>query len=93
MSKTYVRTSRKSKDGVKGQAKLVLDALDMRGEGTVEELTGDIKELGLVTRQAPERITSYYLCIFKKQGLVTVRETPDPVEDAGAKVEVEELEG
>jgi hypothetical protein len=80
MAKTFVRTERASKE-LKGQAALVLEALDAaEGPQTVEQLTATIKDLGLVTRQAPERITSYYLCIFKKQGLVRVVE-PEPSTD------------
>jgi hypothetical protein len=72
MAKTmFVRTERENTKNLKGQAALVMEALEMRTEpATVEVLTEDIKELGLVTRQDPTRITAYYLCIFKKQGLV-----------------------
>ena len=77
MAKQFVRTERQAKE-LKGQAALVLEALDNAdGPATVEQLTATIKDLGLVTRQAPERITSYYLCIFKKQGVVRVVE-PEP---------------
>jgi len=77
MAKQFVRTERQAKE-LKGQAALVLEALDnANGPATVEQLTATIKDLGLVTRQAPERITSYYLCIFKKQGVVRVVE-PEP---------------
>lgn len=77
----FARTKKTMGRALKGQAALVLEALDARDgvPATVEALTKDIVDMGLVTRQAPDRITSYYLCIFKKQGLVRLQtiETPD----------------
>ena len=89
MAKTvFERTEREAKP-MKGQAALVLEAIETATEPqTVEQLTATIVDLGLVTRQLPERITSYYLCIFKKMGLVrTVA-----VEDVEPLTEREELE-
>lgn len=95
MAKTlFVRTEKQSKE-LKGQAALVLEALDVRDEpATIEQLTEDIKNLGLVTRQAPERIAAYYLCIFKKQGLVrTVQPEPEaPAAEVVSEEVAEEIE-
>ncbi len=91
MAKTlFVRTERASKE-LKGQAALVLESLDSRTEpATVAQITEDIKNLGLVTRQDPERIAAYYLCIFKKQGLVRTVEPPKEAEGSTEQEPVSE---
>ena len=87
----FVRTEKKNDKAIKGQAALVLEALDnAEGGQTVEQLTATIQGLGLVTRQAPERITSYYLCIFKKQGLVRVESVEDAPETEDEDVDDDE---
>jgi hypothetical protein len=97
MAKTlFERTERELNKVLKGQAALVMEALDgAEGPSTVEALTATIKDLGLVTRQDPERITSYYLCIFKKAGLVRAVQVEDRAEniseaDVTAETEIAE---
>lgn len=82
-NKTLFSKTDKTPKAMRGQAALVYEALSADGQ-TVEQITEKILA-NLVTRQDPMRISAYYLCVFKKQGLVTaVRPTP-PV--AEAKVE------
>lgn len=65
----FVRTEREAKP-LRGQAALVLEAIEARPEGgSIEQIAKDISET-LVTRQDPERVVAYYACIFKKQGVV-----------------------
>jgi hypothetical protein len=84
MAKTlFERTERENTKNLKGQAALVMEALDNAdGPADVPALTEVIKELGLITRQDPERITAYYLSIFKKQGLVRTVQVEDKDEAA-----------
>jgi len=66
----FVRTEKAPKQELRGQAAVVLEAIEAREDGgTIEQLGHDVTGT-LVTRQDPERVVAYYLCIFKKQGLV-----------------------
>lgn len=80
----FVRTDRELKKPVKGQAAVVLEAIEARGTegGTLEQLGKDVTST-LVTRQDPERVVAYYACIFKKQGVVRAIRPDDnpPVEE------------
>lgn len=68
---TYKRTEKQNEKNLRGQAELVMAALEAHPEGaTLEQLTETVVAGGLVTRQDPSRIVSYYLSIFRKQGLV-----------------------
>jgi hypothetical protein len=68
-AKTLFSKTDKTPKAMRGQAALVYEALTNEGQ-TVGAITETIVGAGLVTRQDPERIAAYYLCIFKKQGLV-----------------------
>lgn len=71
MPSKFVRTERAPKKEIRGQAALVLTALDNANgvPKTIDELTADIGDV-MVTRQEPSRVTAYYITMFKKQGLV-----------------------
>jgi transketolase C-terminal domain/subunit len=74
----FVRTEKQFDKELRGQAALVAASLDAHEDGAdLAQITADIVELGLVTRQEPQRIALYYLAIFKKQGfIVQVVEKP-----------------
>lgn len=74
---------------LKGQAKIVADTLDSMtdarhdetGEDRAKFLATEVNEQvvasgKLVTRQDPERVTLYYLLIFKKRGWIEAAEAP-----------------
>lgn len=68
----FVRTEKQPAAGLRGQAALVMNSLDAHPEGAdLGTITTEIVDLGLVTRQEPQRIALYYLAIFKRQGLIT----------------------
>lgn len=72
----FTRTEREAKP-LRGQAAVVLEAVEARTDGgTIEQLAKDVSET-LVTRQDPERVVAYYLCIFKKQGIVRATRPED----------------
>jgi hypothetical protein len=53
------------------QESLILQAIRELGSGTVEEIGAYAYEnLGLKTKQTPERIAAYYMVSLKKLGLV-----------------------
>jgi hypothetical protein len=94
---TFKRTDKQNDRNLRGQAELVMLAIEAFPEGaTIEQLTPIVVDAGLKTRQDASRIVSYYVSIFKKQGLVTLVKpavevevkTPVAVE---ATEEVEEL--
>lgn len=92
----FVRTERESK-ALRGQAAVVLEAVEARKDGgTIEQLGKDVVD-SLVTRQDPERVVAYYLCIFKKQGIVrAVRPDEQPAQPAQPETESDtenELDG
>ena len=95
---TYKRTEKQNDKNLRGQAELVMAAIEAHPEGaTLEQLTSSVVEAGLVTRQDPSRIVSYYLSIFRKQGLVltvkpvaTAVAVADPV---NSDIEDDEPEG
>lgn len=74
----FTRTNKPSKAGLKGQALVILQVLDANKDRgfTIVELTNAVGA-NLVTRQDPERVVAYYLCIFKKQGIVSITR-PEP---------------
>lgn len=75
----FTRTEREAKP-LRGQAAVVLEAVEAREQGgTIEQLAKDVSET-LVTRQDPERVVAYYLCIFKKQGIVRATRPEDVIE-------------
>lgn len=84
---TFKRTEKQVEKPMRGQALLVMMAVEALPEGaTIEQLTPLVISAGLKTRQDPSRIVSYYLTIFKKHGLVTTvkPEIVVPVTDAPA---------
>jgi hypothetical protein len=80
MATKFVRTDKKNAKDPRGQAALVLAAMETApAPQTIAEITADIKD-SLITRQDPERVVAYYVTIFKKSGLVkAVAETAEPV--------------
>jgi hypothetical protein len=52
------------------QESIVFAALRELGRATIEQLAAKCMELGLQTRQDPERIVGYYLVSLRKLGLV-----------------------
>jgi hypothetical protein len=70
----FTRTDRQPKNAPKGQAGIILRVLD-ENKALPFTITGlteyTVQQPDFVTRQDPERVVAYYLCIFKKQGLVT----------------------
>lgn len=80
MTKFYRNVEKNAKD-CKGQAKLVLDAINASTTPetalTVDEVAKAIQDAGLKTVQTPKRIASYYLQIFKKTGIVRKVETAE----------------
>jgi hypothetical protein len=87
----FTRTEREAKP-LRGQAAVVLEAVEARTDGgTIEQLAKDVSET-LVTRQDPERVVAYYLCIFKKQGIVRVTRPEDVPADETETVSEDELE-
>lgn len=54
------------------QEAIVFRAAQELETATVEELAAKCMELGLETKQDPERIVAYYLVDLKKKGFVTV---------------------
>ena len=62
----------------KGQAKQVWDALEVcdNAPKSIKEISSLLEENPLFkTRQSSERIAAYYVCVFKKSGLVRLVET------------------
>jgi hypothetical protein len=85
----FTRTSKEAR-ALKGQAAIVLEALEAANQPmTIESLAKVIGAEALRTRQDPERVVAYYLCIFKKEGVVTATR---PVTVAVAKNEVEDTD-
>ena len=68
--KTYSFVKRAGVFSFNTQESIVFRALQAVGTGTIEELAAKATELGLKTRQAPERIVQYYLVGLRKLGLV-----------------------
>lgn len=68
--KTYSFVKKLGKYAFNKQESIVFEALKQVGEGTLEELAAKAEELGLKTRQKPERIVQYYLVSLRKLGLV-----------------------
>lgn len=52
------------------QQSIVFRAIRELKSGTLEEIAIKCVELGLKTKQDPERIVSYYMVDFKKLGLI-----------------------
>jgi hypothetical protein len=67
----YTRTSKKPEKEMRGQAAIVLAALDASGGGTLSEMT-KLCAGKFQTRQSDDRIVGYYLSQFKKKGLVSI---------------------
>lgn len=83
----YVRTSKEAKE-MKGQGRIVLEALNAAKEPmTVTQLTELLKGK-FETRQDPERVVGFYLSKFKREGLVNVAKTEEPVAEPAAAVQV-----
>ena len=59
------------------QESIVFAALRECESGTIEELAEKAMELGLRTKQDPERIVQYYLVSLRKLGLVESDGTSD----------------
>lgn len=68
--KTYKFVKKVGKFSFNTQESIVFSALQALKQGTLEELAAKCVELGLKTRQDPERIVAYYMVSLKKLGLV-----------------------
>jgi hypothetical protein len=91
-ARLYVWNGTEPKKELRGQAAIVLDVLKAQnGEPRlISDLTKDVLATDrLKTRQDPERVTGYYVIVFKTKGLVsaveqeideTVDETADDLE-------------
>lgn len=73
--KTYSFVAKSGKFVFNKQESIVFRALRDLGTGTVEELAERAVELGLATKQKPERIVQYYLVSLRKLGLVETEGT------------------
>lgn len=99
--KTYSFVKRPGVFSFNTQESIVFRALQAVGTGTIEELADKAVELGLKTRQAPERIVQYYLVSLRKLGLVESEGTTNRKvtvviaddEDEGDDAEFEEAMG
>lgn len=94
-ARLYVWNGREPKKELRGQAALVLDVLKAQnGEPKlITELTAAVNETGkLKTRQDPERVTGYYVVVFKSRGMVDAIEQEIDAE-VEAETEAVELEG
>lgn len=69
-SKQYVWTGCDKPAKLAPQAQYVFYALATLERGTVSELAAKATELGMVTRQDPERIVAYYLPTLRDAGAV-----------------------
>jgi hypothetical protein len=70
MSKCYKFVNKVGAYQFAKQESIVFRALRELESGTIEELAAKCMELGLETRQDPERIVGYYLVSLRKLGLV-----------------------
>jgi hypothetical protein len=95
-ARLYVWNGREPKKELRGQAAIVLDVLKAQnGEPRlISDLTAAVNETGrLKTRQDPERVTGYYVVVFKTRGMVdAVEQEIDAENDAAETAETESLE-
>jgi|SoimicMinimDraft_6_1059734.scaffolds.fasta_scaffold18067_1 hypothetical protein len=75
--KTYTFVSRPGSFKLALQESVVLNAIRNLGSASLEEIAAECVELGLKTKQTPERIAAYYIVSLKKLGLVEVSGTSD----------------
>ena len=67
--KTYSFVKRSGQFSFNTQESIVFRALQSVKSGTLAEIADKAVELGLKTRQDPERIVAYYMVSLKKLGL------------------------
>lgn len=66
--KVYAWSGTDKPQNLAPQAQYVWYALAQLGEGTVSEIAARATELGMRTRQDPERIVAYYLPTLREKG-------------------------
>ena len=83
-----------SKFDGKGQAKLVFDILAAKSEPVAVAVVARELEANpaFKTRQTPERIAAYYICVFKKAGIVAATTADVPLATNENEDEVYEVE-
>jgi hypothetical protein len=75
--KTYTFVPVKGEFKLAKQESIVLTAIRNLKSATLEEIAAECVDLGLKTRQTPERIAAYYIVSLKKLGLVAVSGSSD----------------
>jgi hypothetical protein len=68
--KTYQFVKKAGQYSFNKQESIVFAALQELKDASIEELAAKCMELGLRTKQSPERIVAYYLVDLRKLGLV-----------------------
>lgn len=83
-TQVYVRTEKAPKGEMRGQGKVVLDALNAMKEANVAQLTEACKGK-FETKQDPARVVGFYLSKFKRDGLAIVKSAGEaaPAAEAG----------
>lgn len=74
---TFVAPSAKMELKLAKQESIVLQAIRNLGSASLEDIATECQDLGLKTRQTPERIAAYYIVSLKKLGLVSVSGSSD----------------
>lgn len=75
--KTYSFVSKPGTFKLALQESIVLQAIKNLKSGSLEEIATECTDLGLKTKQTPERIAAYYIVSLKKLGLVEVSGSSD----------------
>jgi hypothetical protein len=70
--KTYTYVAKPGQYAFCKQEGIVFQALKNVGTGTLEDIATECVDLGLKTRQTPERIVAYYMVSLRKHGLVEI---------------------
>ena len=75
-TQSYVRTNKEAKADMRGQGKIVLDAINAAG-GPVN-IASLVAKIGKFegSRQDPERVVGFYLSKFKREGYINVVDQP-----------------
>jgi hypothetical protein len=87
----YVRTDKVPEKEPRGQAAIVLDALNRMKQGTLSDVTRECAGKFTGSRQSDDRVVGFYLSQFKRKGLVSTSNTP-VVGEAEAEASAEAAE-
>ena len=93
MARTYALTNKAPEKPLSGQALAIYDGMKKASEDAGEYVALDGKAWteklkdSFKTRQDAYRVVLYYLLIFKKRGLVEVREVEPPVAETEPETE------